>query len=171
MDWRRMQWLTPLDVAAQMRLQLRRARAVVGLTNGCFDVLTAGHAGFLMTAAKQCQVLYVLLNSDASVHALKGDGRPIVPERERAFLLCSLRAVHRVVLFDGTDCAREIRALAPDVYIKSSEYRGAAQDPAEKAALEQCAARVIWVDRDPEYSTTALIGRSTSAALTRSMED
>jgi D-beta-D-heptose 7-phosphate kinase / D-beta-D-heptose 1-phosphate adenosyltransferase len=111
--------------ALEKALRSERARGrKVAFTNGCFDLLHAGHASLLQFARSKGDVLVVGLNSDRSVRALKGDGRPIVPQAERARLLAALEAVDYVVLFDHETPARLVRRVRPDVLIKGEDYRG-----------------------------------------------
>lgn len=152
-----------LDAALTWRQALRRDGMRLALTNGCFDLLHAGHVDGLEAARAEGDALVVLVNSDASVRRLKGSTRPIVPQRERALLLASLRCVDAVVVFESTDCAAEIEALEPDCYVKSEEYRDA-QNPAEKAALERVEAQVWWVRRVPGFSTTEILDRIAGTA-------
>jgi rfaE bifunctional protein nucleotidyltransferase chain/domain len=147
-----------LPAAVAWRADLRRVGATLALTNGCFDVLHAGHVASLAAARAEGDALLVLLNSDASVRALKGPTRPIHGEMARALVLASLRSVDVVVLFEGTDCAAELAALAPEVYAKSAEYRER-QHPGEAAALASCGAQVIWLPRNERYSTSAVVER------------
>ena len=151
-----------LSAALEWRRALRRDGRVLAVTNGCFDVLTPGHVQALEAAAAHGDALLVLLNSDASVRALKGTTRPIHDQTARGMVLASLRSVAAVVVFDGADCAAELAALAPDAYAKSTEYRGR-QNPAEAAALAACGAEVVWLPRDPRYSTSGLVERMRAA--------
>lgn len=113
MHWRE---LAPLIHAA------KAAGQTVVFTNGCFDILHAGHVRYL-TAAKQLgDVLVVGLNSDESVHALKGAGRPVNPAGDRAEVLAGLRAVDHVVVFAEATAEELVRQLQPDVYVKGGDY-------------------------------------------------
>jgi rfaE bifunctional protein nucleotidyltransferase chain/domain len=147
-----------LSAAVAWRQALRRDGRTLALTNGCFDVLHAGHVRSLEAAFGEADALVVLLNSDASVRGLKGPERPVYRQEHRAYLLASLRSVDAVVLFEGADCAAEIAALSPDVYVKSDEYRGR-QNPAEAAALAACGAVTVWLRREAGLSTSATVAR------------
>ncbi len=100
----------------------RRGRRVV-FTNGVFDILHAGHAALLKKAASYGDVLVLGLNSDASVRRLKGANRPIVPFRDRAKLLASLRVVDYVVGFSQDTPLNLIEKLLPDVLVKGADYK------------------------------------------------
>jgi D-beta-D-heptose 7-phosphate kinase/D-beta-D-heptose 1-phosphate adenosyltransferase len=101
----------------------KRGRRVV-FTNGCFDLIHAGHASSLEFARSKGDVLVVGLNSDRSVRGLKGAGRPIVPQGDRARLLAALEAVDYVVIFDQDTPAALVRRIRPDVLVKGDDYRG-----------------------------------------------
>src|SRR5574340_722261 len=101
-----------------------RARgARIAYTNGCFDLLHSGHVNTLETARSQAEVLVVGMNSDASARRLKGAGRPIIPEQERARMLAALAAVDLVVIFPEDTSMAVIEALRPEVWVKGGDYR------------------------------------------------
>jgi rfaE bifunctional protein nucleotidyltransferase chain/domain len=104
-------------VAAEKRLGRR-----VVLANGCFDLIHVGHIRYLRGAAKRGDLLVVALNSDRSVRALKGAGRPFMPQTERAELLSALECVDYVTIFAERNVERVLRALRPDVHAKGSDY-------------------------------------------------
>ncbi|MDD8027023.1 MAG: adenylyltransferase/cytidyltransferase family protein [Acidobacteriota bacterium] len=99
----------------------RRGRRIV-LANGGFDLLHVGHIRYLEAAARRGDVLVVALNSDASLRRLKGPGRPLLPQAERAAVLSGLACVNHVVLFGEPTVERVLRALRPDVHAKGSDY-------------------------------------------------
>jgi D-beta-D-heptose 7-phosphate kinase/D-beta-D-heptose 1-phosphate adenosyltransferase len=127
------------------------------LTNGCFDILHAGHLALLEVARGQGDVLVVALNSDASVRGLKGDGRPVVPEAERTEVLLALEAVDRVVLYDEPTPIAVVRALLPDVLAKGADW--AADDIVGRPEVEDAGGRVVRVDLVPGRSTSAIVDR------------
>ncbi|HET9219879.1 MAG TPA: adenylyltransferase/cytidyltransferase family protein [Terriglobia bacterium] len=96
-------------------------RSVV-LANGCFDILHVGHVRYLEGARKLGDTLVVAINSDRSVRALKGEGRPILNETERVALVSALRCVDHVVVFDETDVTRVLNVLRPSVHAKGTDY-------------------------------------------------
>ena len=108
--------------------------------------------------------LFVALNGDASVRALKGPGRPVQGERERAYALGALAAVDAVVIFNTPRLTAEIAALRPDVYCKGGDYTPAKLDPGERAELEAVRARLEFVPFLPGFSTTSLIAKIAAAA-------
>ncbi|MGA0189402.1 MAG: adenylyltransferase/cytidyltransferase family protein [bacterium] len=101
----------------------KKAGLRIGFTNGCFDILHAGHVRYLQDSAAQADKLIVGLNSDASVQTLKGSSRPIVPENDRAYVLSGLEAVSAVVLFEEETPFELIEWLEPDVLMKGGDYR------------------------------------------------
>ena len=148
-----------LEEACRWREELRRAGLRLAVTNGCFDIMHRGHAAYLREAREVGDALLVLVNSDASVRALKGDKRPIVGEQDRMYMLCSLKSVDRAVLFDSPRCDRELAALAPDFYVKGGDYTPEKLDPAERAALERSGTRLVFKPFIPGCSTTAIVER------------
>jgi rfaE bifunctional protein nucleotidyltransferase chain/domain len=114
--------LVTLDVLLHEATAHRASGKKIALANGVFDLLHVGHLRYLEGARELADVLVVALNSDASAHALKGPGRPVVPQLERAELLCALRCVDYVTLFDTGDVRPIIRALKPDVHVKGTDY-------------------------------------------------
>jgi D-beta-D-heptose 7-phosphate kinase/D-beta-D-heptose 1-phosphate adenosyltransferase len=114
-----------LDVAA-LRRAVQRARSEgqrIGFTNGCFDILHHGHVALLEAAAKECDLLVVGINSDASVTRLKGPPRPFVPSAERQAVLAALSSVAWVCEFEGDTPLELIRAVEPDVLVKGADYK------------------------------------------------
>lgn len=148
-----------LGTLAAIRRRLRRARRRVVLTNGCFDLLHPGHVEYLEKARGLGEVLVVALNGDRSVRALKGAGRPIMPQRARAELLAGLAAVDYVVIFNGRRATGVMRALAPDVYVKGGDYTLSTLDAGERQVLEGCGAIIRLVKFKAGYSTSAIVER------------
>jgi rfaE bifunctional protein nucleotidyltransferase chain/domain len=146
------------EVCTQREAWRREGKRVV-LTNGCFDLLHPGHLYLLERAKKRGDFLVVALNADRSVRALKGPERPILPEQLRAYALGSLRAVDRIFLFDGTRIPEEIRALAPDAYVRAADRTVTDLDSAELRALREIGAQIEFVPFLPSLSTTALVRR------------
>jgi rfaE bifunctional protein nucleotidyltransferase chain/domain len=144
------------DLAAQRRAWRASGRLVV-LTNGCFDLLHPGHLALLEAARREGDVLVVALNSDASVRGLKGEGRPVVPERERAEVLLSLEPVDGVVLYDERTPIEVIRALVPDVLVKGADW--AKDEIVGRAEVEAAGGRVVRVALVPGRSTSAIVDR------------
>lgn len=111
----------PDTVTAVRKLQKNNKKIV--FTNGCFDILHAGHASYLSKAKSLGDALVVGLNSDGSVKKIKGDARPIVSQKNRALLLAALEAVDFVVIFSELTPARLIKAIRPDVLVKGGDWK------------------------------------------------
>ncbi len=133
----------------------RAAGSRVAFTNGCFDLLHPGHLAGLRAARALGDMLVVGLNSDASVRALKGATRPVLPATARAELLRELRCVDHVVTFDGNTPIDLIRALRPDVYVKGADWRE--RPLAEADLVREQGGEVAFIDLVSDYSTTAII--------------
>ncbi|MCF8044262.1 MAG: D-glycero-beta-D-manno-heptose 1-phosphate adenylyltransferase [Desulfarculaceae bacterium] len=114
--------VTAPDQIERVAGQYRREKKRVGFTNGCFDILHAGHVMYLEKAAAFGDILIVGLNSDASVKRIKGPRRPVVPENERALVLSALYFVDHIVLFDEPDPGELIRKIRPDVLVKGADW-------------------------------------------------
>jgi rfaE bifunctional protein nucleotidyltransferase chain/domain len=132
-------------------------------TNGCFDLLHAGHVRLLEEARTHGDVLIVGVNSDASVKRLKGERRPLVDERERAEALLALECVDRVVIFDDDTPLETIKALRPDVLVKGADW--AADKIVGREEVERLGGRVVRVELLPDHSSTALIQRAEGTAV------
>ena len=126
-------------------------------TNGCFDLLHRGHAAYLAAAAQEGDRLLVGLNSDRSVRRLKGPGRPVLPERDRAYLLASLRSVDAVTVFEEDTPERLIEALRPDVLVKGADY--ASEEVVGRAAVEESGGHVVLLPLEEGRSTSELLRR------------
>ena len=129
----------------------------VAFTNGCFDLLHAGHVRLWAAARRAADALIVAVNTDASVRRLKGPERPIVPEAERAELLAALEAVDRVVLFDEPTPLETILAIRPDVLIKGADWAEDAIVGAKE--VKSWGGRVVRVELLAGASTTSLVER------------
>jgi rfaE bifunctional protein nucleotidyltransferase chain/domain len=132
----------------------RNGRHVV-FTNGCFDLLHPGHIGSLEQARALGDALIVGLNSDASVRHLKGAGRPVLPERERAEILAALECVNAVVIFDEPTPREVIAGLLPDVLVKGGDWPG--DQIVGREEVEAAGGRVVSIPVVPGYSTTAIL--------------
>lgn len=150
--------LSPAQAAAQREVLRRDGKKLV-ITNGCFDLMHRGHAEYLEAAATHGDALWVLVNSDASVRALKGPSRPLVDEFSRARLLVALRAVERAVIFDSPRCDELLARLRPDVYVKGGDYTVETLNPDERRALDECGCRIVFQPFVDGFSTSNLIRR------------
>jgi D-beta-D-heptose 7-phosphate kinase/D-beta-D-heptose 1-phosphate adenosyltransferase len=143
-------------------LEKRRATGQrVAFTNGCFDVLHAGHVQYLREARAQADLLVVGLNSDASVQALKGPARPINPQDARALVLSALDCVDLVSVFTEPTPLELIDAVRPDVLVKGADYRR--EDVVGRALVESYGGRVHLAALREGFSTTQLLRRLAAA--------
>jgi len=144
------------SLVEERRTWRREGRRVV-LTNGCFDLLHPGHVALLEAARAQGDVLVVAINSDRSVGRMKGEGRPLVPEAERAETLLALEPVDRIVVYDEPTPLEVVKALVPDVLVKGADW---AEDAiVGREEVEASGGRVVRVERVPGRSTTAILER------------
>ena len=129
------------------------------LTNGCFDLLHLGHVRYLEAARSLGDVLVVAINGDDSVRALKGEGRPLNRERDRAAVVAALECVDHVVIFPEVRVTRLLERVRPAIYVKGGDYTADTLDPEERAALEKIGAQIRILPFEPGYSTSGLIER------------
>ena len=134
---------------------LKRKGARIVFTNGCFDILHIGHVRYLEAAASYGDVLVVGVNSDSSVRELKGEGRPFVPEAERAEILAAFEMVDLVTVFAEDTPRKLIASILPDVLVKGGDWKPSQIAGAEEVELS--GGEVITVDLVPGRSTTSLI--------------
>jgi rfaE bifunctional protein nucleotidyltransferase chain/domain len=133
----------------------KRAGDSITLTNGAFDLLHVGHVRYLRAAKQLGGRLIAAVNSDASVRALKGEGRPLIPEDERAEILAALADVDAVVIFPEPDVRTLIREIRPDIHAKGTDYT--AESVPERDDVIACGGRVEIVGDAKDHSTTELI--------------
>ena len=133
----------------------RRAGESVTLANGFFDLLHVGHVRYLRAAKKLGGRLIVAINSDESVCALKGEGRPLMPANERAEILAALADVDAVVIFPERDVRALIREIRPDVQAKGTDYT--AETVPERDAVQECGGRVEIVGDPKDHSVSEII--------------
>lgn len=148
------------DVVAE-REEWRRLGLKVAFTNGCFDLLHAGHLSLLEQARAAADRLVVAINDDASVSRLKGPHRPVVPQVERAEVLRALECVDRVVVYGEDTPLRTIKALMPDVLVKGADW--ALDAIVGRAEVEAAGGRVLRVTLVPGLSTSELLTRARRA--------
>lgn len=149
-------WLT-LEQAVEVRKKLRGSGKTMVMTNGCFDLLHVGHISYLQESKALGDTLWVLINSDESVRALKGPTRPIESEQERAYCLAALSCVDYVVVFNTPRLVNEIEQLHPDVYTKAGDYTIETLHQGERAAFEAADTRIEFLPFLKGFSTTNMI--------------
>ena len=133
----------------------RAAGRRIAFTNGCFDLVHTGHLGSLAAAARTADSLLVAINADASVRALKGPDRPLVPEAHRAALIAALRPVSAVTIFAEPTPREVILQVRPDVLVKGSEYEESAIVGASE--VRSWGGEVVRVPMRAGWSTSAII--------------
>lgn len=146
--------LTPGQAVEVVRQLQREGRRVV-FTNGCFDLLHPGHVRYLAEARKLGDALIVAVNSDRSVRALKGPGRPTIPEGERAEVLAALECVDVVTIFDDLTPQAIIRRMLPNVLVKGGNW--ALDEIVGRDEVTAAGGRVATIPVVPGYSTSSLI--------------
>ena len=145
---------TPEQAILRFGREKRNARRVV-FTNGCFDLLHPGHIRTLEQARELGDVLIVGLNSDKGVRQLKGEGRPVLPERERAEILAALECVDAVVIFNEPTPRELIARLLPDILVKGGDW--ADDKIVGREEVEAAGGRVVSVPVLPGYSTSEIL--------------
>ena len=146
-----------LDDTIRLRARWREQGRRVAFTNGCFDLLHPGHVSLLESARAEGDALIVAINSDASVRALKGPSRPVIPQAERAEVLLGLDAVDAVVVYDEPTPLRVIEALLPDVLVKGADW--ALEEIVGREEVEAAGGRVVRVPLVEGCSTTKILER------------
>lgn len=140
-----------LDTAKVLAGRLKELQRVIGMVNGCFDLLHPGHVELFRQARSRCDVLFVAVNTDNSVKALKGNDRPFVPEEGRLMMVGSTRFVDYVVPIEESTCMALVDAINPDVYVTTTEHMG---DGPEAREVKMKGGRVDIVKMLPGYHTT-----------------
>ena len=137
--------------------KLRSAGKRIVATNGCFDLLHVGHVRYLQAARALGDILVLGLNGDHSVHELKGTGRPITTENDRAEILASLDCVDLVTIFPEIRATKFLAAARPAVYVKGGDYTPRTLDEEELRVLKEIEAAIRLIPFETGYSTSGLI--------------
>ena len=151
--------IIPLDRLPDWRAEVRASGRRLVATNGCFDLLHAGHVTYLEEARSRGDLLLVGLNGDASVRELKGAGRPINREDDRALVLAALAAVDAVAIFPEVRAVRFLALAQPDLYVKGGDYTLDTINQEERRIVEEAGGHIVF--------QSFLPGRSTSRVLER----
>lgn len=146
------------EIAEQVKAD-RAAGRTVAFANGAFDLLHVGHVRYLEAAKAEADRLVVAINSDASVRASKGEGRPILSENARAELVAALRCVDYVVIFHDRTVDRLLTLMKPDVHCKGTDYT--LDTVPERDTVRAYGGRIAIVGDPKDHSTTELVGRLT----------
>lgn len=139
--------------------KMRAAGKKLVVTNGCFDLLHAGHVRYLQAARKLGDALAVGVNGDESVRVLKGTGRPLNKEQDRAEVLAALSCVDYVAVFPEMRATRFLETARPALYVKGGDYKRETLDSQERAALEKSGAEIRILPFVEGYSTSRLVER------------
>jgi len=149
--------IVSLDKIAARARELRADGKKIVATNGCFDLLHVGHVRYLKAARALGDVLAVGVNGDQSVRKLKGPGRPINNEKDRAEVLAALESVDLVVIFSELRATRFIELVAPNVYVKGGDYNSETLNAEERDALQKIGSKIDIIPFEKGYSTSSLI--------------
>ena len=142
------------DLRERVR-EWRRAGERVILANGCFDLLHVGHVRYLHAAKRLGGKLVVAINSDESVRRLKGEGRPLMPDFERAEILAALSDVDAIVVFPEPDVRALVREIRPDLHAKGTDYTP--ETVPERDVVAECGGAVVIVGDPKDHSATEMI--------------
>ncbi|HEY4953159.1 MAG TPA: adenylyltransferase/cytidyltransferase family protein [Verrucomicrobiae bacterium] len=145
------------DKLPEWRAALRASNKKLVATNGCFDILHPGHVTYLEMARNFGDALLVGLNGDDATRQLKGAGRPVNSEADRAAVLAALESVTGVCLFTDTTAAKFLAAAQPDIYVKGGDYTLESLNQDERRAVESSGGKIKIVPLVPGKSTTALL--------------
>ena len=148
-----------LDALPEWRRTLSARGKTLVVTNGCFDLLHVGHVTYLETARHHGDALLVGVNGDASVRKLKGEGRPLNAEEDRAVVVAALQCVDCVCIFPEPEATRFLTLAQPDVYVKGGDYTLETINQQERHAVESAGGKIIITPVVPGKSTTALFGK------------
>jgi rfaE bifunctional protein nucleotidyltransferase chain/domain len=154
--------IIPLDQLEQRTAEMRAAGKKLVATNGCFDILHVGHVRYLEAARALGDYLIVGVNGDASTRQLKGPGRPINNENDRAEVLAALAAVDLVTIFPEVRATRFLELAQPHVYVKGGDYTVDGLNDSERKVLEQIGTEIRIIPFEKGYSTSSLLAHLTS---------
>ena len=149
--------IVSLEEAARIVAEARARGRTLALANGCFDVLHVGHVRYLAGARAEADMLVVGINDDASVRRLKGEGRPVMPEQDRAVVVAALRSVDQVVVFQDDGVTRLLLTLKPDVHCKGTDYTP--ETVPERDVVRSYGGRIAIVGDRKDHDTRRLLER------------
>lgn len=138
---------------------MRKRGTPLVVTNGCFDLLHAGHVTYLEAARNLGGALLIGLNSDTSVRSLKGPTRPLNSEQDRATVIAALECVDGVAIFSETRADQFLQLVQPDIYVKGGDYTLDTLDQTERRTVEAAGGRIVILPLVPGKSTTSLIAK------------
>jgi len=147
------------DKLPEWRKKIRASGKKLVVTNGCFDILHLGHVTYLEKARNFGDMLLVGINSDEATRQMKGAGRPVNLESDRAAVLAALESVNGVCIFTDTTATKFLTAAQPDIYVKGGDYTLDTLNQDERRAVGSAAGKILIVPFVPGKSTTALLGK------------
>ncbi len=147
------------DKLPEWRKVFRATGKKLVVTNGCFDILHLGHVSYLESARKLGDALLVGVNGDAAARQLKGPGRPVNSEADRAAVLAALASVDGVCIFADKTAAKFLSAARPDIYVKGGDYTLDTLNQEERRVVEAADGKIVILPLVPGKSTTALLGK------------
>jgi D-glycero-beta-D-manno-heptose 1-phosphate adenylyltransferase len=145
------------DKLPKWRAAMRASGKKLVVTNGCFDILHLGHVIYLEAARNLGDTLLVGVNGDNSARELKGTGRPVNSENDRATVIAALESVDGVCIFAEKTATRFLAAAQPDVYVKGGDYTLETLNQEERRAVEQAGGKIVIIPLVPKKSTTGLL--------------
>lgn len=148
-----------LPELAARTAELRAQGSTIVATNGCFDLIHVGHVRYLARASELGEVLVVGVNGDSSVRALKGAGRPLNREADRAEVLAALASVDLVAIFPDVRATKFLLQAQPSIYVKGGDYTPETLDAEERDALRKIGAQIRIIPFEAGHSTSKLIER------------
>jgi D-glycero-beta-D-manno-heptose 1-phosphate adenylyltransferase len=151
------QKIVALDALPVWRAALRTTGKKLVVTNGCFDLLHVGHVTYLEAARNLGDCLLVGVNGDAGVRELKGSGRPINVEQDRAAVLAALQSVDAIAIFPEATATGFLRLAAPDIYVKGGDYSLETLNQEERRAVEEARGKIVFISFVPGKSTSSLL--------------
>jgi len=143
----------------EWRAAMRANGKKLVVTNGCFDILHSGHVTCLESARNFGDALLVGVNGDAAARQLKGAGRPVNSENDRAAVLAALASVDGVCIFADKTALKFLTAARPDIYVKGGDYTLEMLNQDERRAVEQAGGKIVIIPLVPGKSTTGLLGK------------
>jgi rfaE bifunctional protein nucleotidyltransferase chain/domain len=145
------------DKLPEWRKQVRAGVKKLVVTNGCFDILHLGHVSYLETARNFGDALLVGVNGDEAVRGLKGAGRPVNSENDRASVLAALESVSGICIFAEKTAVKFLAAAQPDIYVKGGDYTLDTLNQDERRVVESAGGKIVIIPFVPGKSTTALL--------------
>jgi len=151
--------IIPIESLAEWRQKVRASNKKLVVTNGCFDLLHAGHITYLEAARNMGDALLVGVTGDSSVRQLKGAGRPLTIETDRALVLAALESVNAACIFAELTAIRFLTLAQPDIYVKGGDNTLATINQEERQLVEKMGGKVVIAPGVPGKSTTALVDK------------